>query len=132
MNIDTYLMAENVQQALYYIIYSSTFNYYLDPKIDSAFIYDEAHTTMKDKQTIRLLDRFTRRCRKYSNISVLGTQEPIDFDQRETSGILNSTAYIIVKMFPKKNALQKLESMIGMEEDLDRIKSFRQGDSYFK
>ncbi len=64
---------------------------------------------------------------------VFGTQEPIDFDQRETSGILNSTTYIIVKMLTKKNALQKLESMIGMEEeDLDRIKSFRQGDSYFK
>lgn len=128
-----YLKDKNVQSALYYIIYSQAFNYCLDNKIDSAFIYDEAHTTMKDAQTVELLDQFTRRSRKYGNLTVLGTQEPLDLDKPNMLGIVNNSTYIIAKMLTKDNALRTLKNMIGLDdEDLDTIKGFQQGDSYFK
>ena len=128
-----YLKDKNVQSALYYIIYTQAFNYCLDNKIDSAFIYDEAHTTMKDDQTIDLLDQFTRRSRKYRNLTVLGTQEPLDLNKPNMLGILNNSTYIITKMLTKDNALRTLKEMIGVDdEDLYLIKGFQQGDSYFK
>lgn len=128
-----YLKDKNVQSALYYIIYSQAFNYCLDTKIDSAFIYDEAHTTMKDDQTVDLLDQFTRRSRKYGNLTVLGTQEPLDLNRPNMLGIINNSTYIITKMLTKDNALRTLKDMVGLDdEDLRTIKGFRQGDSYFK
>ena len=128
-----YLKDKNVQNALYYIIYSQAFNYCLDNKIDSAFIYDEAHTTMKEEETVDLLDQFTRRSRKYSNLTILSTQEPLDLNKPNMLSIINNSTYIITKMLTKDNALRTLKEMIGIDdEDLYIIKSFQQGDSYFK
>ena len=127
-----YTMTENVRNALHYIIYSQAFNYCLDDKVNSAFIYDEAHTTMKTSNIITLLDQFTRRSRKYNNISLLGTQEPLDFGDETQQSILNQTTYIICKLLSKQNAQIKLQEMIGLDErDVKRISTFVRGDSYF-
>lgn len=127
-----YTMTENVRNALHYIIYSQAFNYCLDDKVHSAFIYDEAHTTMNNSNIVTLLDQFTRRSRKYNNISLLGTQEPLDFSDGDQQSILNQTTYIICKLLSKRNALDKLQKMIGLDErDLKRISTFTRGDSYF-
>lgn len=127
-----YTMTENVRNALHYIIYSQAFNYCLDDRIHSAFIYDEAHTTMTNDNIISLLDQFTRRSRKYANISLLGTQEPLDFGDDKQKSILNQTTYIICKTLSKKNSLDKLQEMIGIDErEVKRISTFMRGDSYF-
>lgn len=127
-----YTMTENVRDALHYIIYSQAFNYCLDDNVHSAFIYDEAHTTMKKRNIITLLDQLTRRSRKYNNINLLSTQEPLDFSDDAQQSILNQTTYIICKLLSKKNSLDKLKQMIGLDErDIKRISTFTRGDSYF-
>ena len=62
-----YNLPPNVRDSLQYIIYQQAFNYCLDDTIISAFMYDEAHTTMNTPQIISLLNQFTRRSRKYAN-----------------------------------------------------------------
>lgn len=127
-----YLKTPNVRNALHYIIYSQAFNYCLDRNVRSVFMFDEAHTTMNDEKMVELLSQFTRRNRKYYNLNVLGTQEPLDMDG-EKQQIINQTTYIICKMLTKQNAVVKLEEMLGIDErDCQEILSFEQGDSYFK
>lgn len=128
-----YLKSKNVQDAMYYIIYNHAFNFCLDPNVDTSFVYDEAHRTMNNEMTVELLDQFTRRSRKYKNITLLGTQEPLDLNKPNMQGIINNSTYIIVKMLTKDNALRTLKDMIGVEnDDLAQIKGFGQGDSYFR
>lgn len=127
-----YTLQDNVRNAIHYIIYRQAFNYCLDDEILSAFIYDEAHTTMNNPNIISLLEQFTRRNRKYKNLNVLATQEPLDFSDGNQKSILNQTTYIIVKLLLKDNALRQLKSMIGIDQrDIDRISTFKRGDSYF-
>lgn len=128
-----YTMTPNVRDALQYIIYQQAFNYCLDDKIVSAFIYDEAHTTMNTKEIVSLLDQFTRRSRKYANINVLATQEPLDFTSKEQEAIFNQSTYIITKRLAKETSLSMLEKMIDIDErDINRVRHFTRGDSYFK
>lgn len=127
-----YMLPDNAKNAVHYIVYSQAFNYCLDDKVKSAFIYDEAHTTMNNKNIITLLDQLTRRNRKYYNLNVLATQEPLDFSDDAQQSILNQTTYIICKWLSKDNALKKLQTMIGLDErDVRRISTFTRGDSYF-
>lgn len=127
-----YTMTDNVRNALQYIIYAQAFNYCLDDSIPSVFMFDEAHTTMNNKQIISLLNQFTRRNRKYDNLNVLASQEPLDFSDKEQEAIFNQSTYIIVKRLSKDNSLRMLRKMIGMDErDTRRISTFTRGDSYF-
>lgn len=127
-----YTMSANLRDALQYIIYVQAFNYCLDDSITSAFMFDEAHTTMTNKQIISLLNQFTRRNRKYDNINVLATQEPLDFSDKEQEAIFNQSTYIIVKRLAKDNSLKMLQKMVGIDErDVRRIATFNRGDSYF-
>lgn len=127
-----YTMSANLRDALQYIIYVQAFNYCLDDSITSAFMFDEAHTTMTNKQIISLLNQFTRRNRKYDNINVLATQEPLDFSDKEQEAIFNQSTYIIAKRLSKDNSLNMLQKMIGIDErDVRRIATFNRGDSYF-
>lgn len=127
-----YTMSANLRDALQYIIYVQAFNYCLDDSITSAFMFDEAHTTMTNKQIISLLNQFTRRNRKYDNINVLATQEPLDFSDKEQEAIFNQSTYIIVKRLAKDNSLKMLQRMVGIDErDIRRISTFNRGDSYF-
>lgn len=126
-----YTLSSNVRNALHYIIYHQAFNYCLDDTMRSVFMFDEAHTTMNNKQMVSLLEQFTRRNRKYYNLNVLGTQEPFDLDEDRKS-ILNESTYIICKMLTKQSSVDKLEEMIGIDKrDVNEILSFEQGDSYF-
>ena len=127
-----YTMSANLRDALQYIIYVQAFNYCLDDSITSAFMFDEAHTTMTNKQIIGLLNQFTRRNRKYDNLNVLATQEPLDFSDKEQEAIFNQSTYIIVKRLAKDNSLKMLQTMVGIDErDVRRISTFNRGDSYF-
>lgn len=126
-----YMLPNSVANALQYIIYEQAFNYCLSDKVDSVFAYDEAHVTLNNDYILNLLNQLNRRSRKYYNISLLGTQEPIDFaDNKEA--ILNQTTYIIVKSLSKENSRAKLKEMIGIDDrDINRIATFKRGDSYF-
>lgn len=127
-----YNMTPNVRDALQYIIYQQAFNYCLDDTIISAFMYDEAHTTMNTPQIISLLNQFTRRSRKYANLNVLASQEPLDFSSAEQEAIFNQSTYIITKRLSKDNSLKMLQKMVGLDErDIRRIGAFTRGDSYF-
>lgn len=127
-----YTMTPNLRDSLQYIIYSQAFNYCLDDTVASAFMYDEAHTTMVNKQITSLLNQFTRRNRKYFNLNVLATQEPLDFSDKEQEAIFNQSTYIIVKRLSKDSSLRTLKTMLGIDErDVRRIGTFTRGDSYF-
>lgn len=127
-----YNLPPNVRDSLQYIIYQQAFNYCLDDTIISAFMYDEAHTTMNTPQIISLLNQFTRRSRKYANLNVLASQEPLDFSSAEQEAIFNQSTYIITKRLSKDNSLKMLQKMVGLDErDIRRIGAFTRGDSYF-
>lgn len=116
--------------ALNYIIYNHSFNYCLDQNIPSAFVFDEVHTNLKDPMTADLLDVFFRRSRKYFNLNLIGTQEPLDFTTDSTKGILGNTTYFIIKMLKKDHALNALHEMMNLtSRELERIRDFERGDS---
>lgn len=127
-----YNLPPNVRQALHYIIYNQAFSYCLDDKMLSAFLYDEAHVAMNEPKLISLADQFNRRSRKYLNNVLFSSQEALDFGG-DKEAILNETSYIIIKKVTKKNSLDKIHELLGLDDvDLDNISTFQRGDSYFK
>lgn len=126
-----YTMPNNVKSALQYIICDMVFSYCLDDNFRSALIIDEAHTMFDNHYIVSLLDQLVRRNRKYYNLTILSSQEPLDIDNDKQT-LLNQTTYIIIKMITKNNSLQKLKSLIGLDDQtLFKISTFYKGDSYF-
>lgn len=126
-----YQMDTNVSDALYYIICDMATSYCLQDEVDSAIIIDECHIVIKNHFITTLIDQLFRRSRKYDNLSILATQEALDFDKNKAA-ILSETTYIIVKIQNTRAALNKLNEMIGLDDTtLNRISQFKRGDSYF-
>lgn len=126
-------MKEQLQDALYFIIYNHAFNYCLDKDVPSTFIYDEAHTNLDRPMTRDLLDTFTRRSRKYLNHCVVGSQEVLDFeDKNGNAGIINNSSYIIIKHLQNENSFTALKRIVGASDDeIAIMRSFTRGDSLF-
>lgn len=125
--------SEELQNALYYIMFNYSWTLCLDDSYQSAFIVDEAHALIHRGNTSRLLAQFVRRSRKYKNVMIIGTQEPHDFaDSRiitDGKAIFNNSAYKIVlgMNHDATNDLNKLESI--NENEAYWIESFGQGDA---
>jgi DNA helicase HerA-like ATPase len=125
--------SEELQNALYYIMFGYSWTLCLDDSYKSAFVVDEAHALIHRGNTSRLLSQFVRRSRKYKNVMVIGTQEPHDFaDSRiitDGKAIFNNSAYKIVLGMNNDatNDLNKLESI--NENEAYWIENFGQGDA---
>ncbi len=125
--------SEELQNALYYIMFGYSWTLCLDDSYKSAFVVDEAHALIHRGNTSRLLSQFVRRSRKYKNVMVIGTQEPHDFaDSRiitDGKAIFNNSAYKIVlgMNHDATNDLNKLESI--NENEAYWIENFGQGDA---
>ena len=126
---------ENLQNALYYIMFTYAWSLCLDDRELSAFVIDEAHTLILKGRTASLVSQFYRRSRKYKNVMLIGTQEPRDFADpsvlTDGKAIFNNAVY---KLFMGMNQdacndIAKLESINDNEAML--IQRFYQGDALF-
>ena len=126
-------VSENLQKALYHIMFTYSWALCLDEKNTSSLVIDEAHTMILQGKISRLVSQFVRRSRKYINIMVVATQEPRDFadDRVLTDGkaIFNNSVYKIILGLNKDacNDLKKLENINDNEEYW--IQRFGQGDA---
>lgn len=125
------VVSEQLQKALYHIMFTYSWTLCLDENVESAFIVDEAHTIVLKGQLASLLSQFVRRSRKYKNCMFIITQEPRDFaDERvltDGKAIFNNSAYKLV-LGLKQDAcmeLQKLERI--NESESFWIQHFTQG-----
>ncbi len=126
-------VSENLQNALYHIMFTYSWSLCLDDKEESAFVIDEAHTIILQGKISRLVSQFVRRSRKYKNVMLIATQEPRDFadDAVLTDGkaIFNNSVYKIILGLNKDatNDLKKLENINDSEEYW--IQRFGQGEA---
>ena len=128
-----YTASEELQNALYYIMFTYAWSLCLDDSYESAFIVDEAQSVIQRGNTARLLAQFVRRSRKYRNMMVIGTQEPHDFaDQHiitDGKAIFNNSAYklVLAMNHDATRDLSKLENL--NENEIFWIENFTQGDA---
>lgn len=126
---------QNLQNALYYIMFTYAWSLCLDDKEYSAFVIDEAHTLILKGNTAQLVSQFFRRSRKYKNAMLLGTQEPRDFADpsvlTDGKAIFNNSVYKLVMSLNKDACedLKMLERINGTEADL--IQDLNQGEALF-
>ena len=122
---------ENLQNALYYIMFKYAWTLCLDKNVNSAFVIDEAHTMILKNRIADLVAQFFRRSRKYYNIMLVGTQEPRDFadDKVLTQGkaIFNNSAYKMIMGLNMDacNDISKLTRLNESEKEI--IMDFEQG-----
>ena len=127
--------APNLQNALYYIMFTYAWSLCLDEKQYSAFVIDEAHTMILKGNTAQLVSQFFRRSRKYKNSMLIGTQEPRDFADPDvlTDGkaIFNNSIYKVIMNLNKDACedVRKLERINETEADL--IQDLNQGEALF-
>lgn len=126
--------AQELKNALYYLMFNYSWALCLDENVESAFIVDEAHDVIQTSHTAKMVAQFVRRSRKYKNLMFLITQEPQDFAVDEvimhTRAMFNNSAYKIVMKLNKAAAVgfEKLESV--NDNELYWIKHvFSQGDA---
>ena len=126
---------ENLQTALYYIMFTYAWALCLDDKEYSTFVIDEAHTMILKGRTASLVSQFYRRSRKYHNSMLVGTQEPRDFADpsvlTDGKAIFNNADYKIIMSLNKDACadIMKLERINPTEADL--IQDLNQGDALF-
>ena len=107
----------------------------------SATIYDEAQEFILEGETAKEISRSVRRSRKHDNITVIGSQEPRDFNSEVMVGgvpmkthgtaIMNNSTYKII-LGLEKEARDELKNMMQLNEtEIDAIGSFVRGDALF-
>lgn len=127
-----------LRNALNYLMFRFTWSICLDETIQSMFILDEAHLMLLEGRSAEELATLYRRSRKYNNVSLLATQEPLDLNSDVMVGgvmmrvhgkaILNNSAYKMLKLM-NKDAVSAISELMELNDsEIDRIKSFGQGD----
>lgn len=128
-----FTVSEELQNALYHIMFNYSWSLCLDERYESEFIIDEAHTIILKGKTAKLVSQFVRRSRKYHNVMLIGTQEPRDFadDAVLTDGkaIFNNSAYKLIFGMNQDATedLRKLERL--NDNEAEYIMNFKQGDA---
>lgn len=127
-----------LRNALNYLMFRFAWSICLDDRIMSMFILDEAHLMLLEGRSAEELATLYRRSRKYNNVSLIATQEPLDLNSDVMVGevqmrvhgkaILNNSAYKVLKLM-SKDAVGAISELMDLNEvEQDRIKSFGQGD----
>lgn len=128
-----FTVPEELQNALYHIMFMYSWSLCLDERYESEFIIDEAHTIILKGKTAKLVSQFVRRSRKYHNVMLIGTQEPRDFadDSVLTDGkaIFNNSAYKLIFGMNQDATedLRKLERL--NDNEANYIMNFKQGEA---
>ncbi|MDE8245125.1 hypothetical protein PT160_07760 [Erysipelothrix rhusiopathiae] len=128
----------SLRNALNYLMFRFTWSICLDETIQSMFVLDEAHLMLLEGRSAEELATLYRRSRKYNNVSLIATQEPLDLNSDVLVGgvqmrvhgkaILNNSAYKMLKLM-NKDAVQAISELMELNDsEIDRIKSFGQGD----
>lgn len=126
---------KNLRDTLNYMMFRFAWNLCLKTGELSMFIIDEAHTMINEGRSAIEISQFTRRSRKYDNITVIGTQETTDFTDPNVithgKAIFNNCAYKIVKKL-NKNSIDSLGELITLNEnEKGLIEELQQGESLF-
>ena len=127
-----------LRNALNYLMFRFAWSICLDETIQSMFILDEAHLMLLEGRSAEELATLYRRSRKYNNMSLLATQEPLDLNSDVLVGgvqmrvhgkaILNNSAYKMLKLM-SKDAVRAISELMELNDsEIDRIKGFGQGD----
>lgn len=127
--------SKELREALYHIMFQFAWSLCLNDTEETAFINDEAHVTILEGTTAKLLSQFYRRARKYKTTMVMGTQEPRDFaDDRiltEGKAIFNNSAYKMI-MNLKLDACNDVAKLVRLNDNEKQlIQDFQQGDGLF-
>ncbi len=127
-----YTSSNELQNALYYIMFTYAWSLSLDDSYESAFIVDEAQSVIQRGDTARLMAQFVRRSRKYRNSMVIATQEPHDFADEaiitDGKAIFNNSSYKLV-LGLNHDATQDLVKLENLNENEQlMVESFSQGD----
>ena len=127
--------SKELREALYHIMFQYAWSLCLNDKETTAFINDEAHVTILEGSTAKLLSQFYRRARKYKTSMIIGTQEPHDLvDSRvitEGKAIFNNSAYTFI-MKLGLDACNDVAQLVRLNEnERMSIQSFNQGDALF-
>lgn len=128
-------LPDNLQTALYYVMFTYAWSLCLDETQESAFIIDEAHTMILKGKTAELVAQFYRRSRKYKNIMCTITQSPRDFADEKVlthgKAIFQNAVYKIIMNLDKDGVtdVAKLDTLNDNEQLL--IQDLMQGDSLF-
>lgn len=128
-------LPDNLQTALYYIMFKYAWSLCLDDSQESAFIIDEAHTMILKGKISSLVSQFYRRSRKYKNIMCAITQSPRDFADEKvlTDGkaIFQNAVYKLIMNLDKDavDDVAKLETLNENEQFL--IQNLKQGQALF-
>lgn len=127
--------SKELREALYHIMFQFAWSLCLNDAEETAFINDEAHVTILEGTTAKLLSQFYRRARKYKTTMVMGTQEPRDFaDERiltEGKAIFNNSAYKMI-MNLKLDACNDVAKLVQLNDNEKQlIQDFQQGDGLF-
>ena len=128
-----------LRNALNYLMFRFSWSVCLDESIMSMFILDEAHLMLLEGRSAEELATLYRRSRKYNNVSLIATQEPLDLNSDVLVGgvmmkvhgkaILNNSAYKVLKLM-NKDAVGAINELMELNDtEVERIKSFGQGDS---
>lgn len=127
-----------LRNALNFLMFRFAWTICLNDSIQSMFILDEAHLMLLEGRSAEELATLYRRSRKYNNLSLLATQEPLDLNsdvmvggvQMKVHGkaILNNSAYKVLKSM-NKDAVNAIGELMDLNEnERERIQSFGQGD----
>ena len=128
-------LPNNLQTALYYVMFTYAWSLCLDEGQESAFIIDEAHTMILKGNTAELVAQFYRRSRKYKNIMCTITQSPRDFADEKVlthgKAIFQNAVYKVIMNLDKDGVtdIAKLETLNDNEQWL--IQDLKQGDALF-
>lgn len=128
-------LSENLQTALYYVMFRYAWSLCLDDSKKSAFVIDEAHTMILKGKIASMVAQFYRRSRKYKNIMCCITQTPRDFADPKvlTDGkaIFQNAVYKMYMNLDKDGIedLAKLETLNENEQFL--LQDFHQGEGLF-
>lgn len=133
--------ASGLSDAMNFIMFRYAWSLCLDDTIPSIFIIDEAHHFLLKGRNAEEVATFYRRSRKYTNITVIATQEPEELDSDvmiegvalrvHGKAILNNSCYKIIKKL-NHGAVTSLSHLMELNPtEQERIKAFGQGDSLF-
>ena len=128
---------ESIRNALFFNILKYAWGLSLDKTKNTVLSVDEAHVLLSTHNELgaEFLAQIQRRSRKYNTGTIIITQQPTDFAAPNVlvhgKAIFDNASYYLV-MGLRKQAVEDLSKLIDLNEnEMDRIKSYNQGEALF-
>lgn len=124
-----------LRNAMNYLMFSYIKSLCLDETKQSATVFSEAHLYLLEGKAAEELAIIDRRSRKYSNCTIIDTQEPADLNNNliavHGKAIMNNSTYKVL-MHLEKAAIESLNNLITLNDnEKEAIESFGRADALF-